>query len=123
MGDFLIVAFGAGLGGALRHGVNIAAARLAGTGFPYGTLTVNVSGSFAMGVLTAALLARPAADPAWRLLLAPGVLGGFTTFSTFALDAGVMLARGARARALGYVLISVAASIGALVLGLGLGAR
>ena len=123
MAEFLIVAFGAGLGGALRHGVNIAAARLLGTGFPYGTLTVNVTGSFVLGLLTALLLARPAADPAWHLLLGPGVLGGFTTFSTFALDAGLMLTRKARARALGYVLASVTAGLGALALGLWLGTR
>jgi CrcB protein len=121
--DFLIVAFGAGLGGAMRHAVNILAARLLGTGFPYGTLTVNVAGSFAMGLLTPLLLAHPAVSPGWRLLLAPGVLGGFTTFSTFALDTGVMLARKARALAFGYGLVSVAASIGALALGLWLGGR
>lgn len=123
MAEFLIVAFGAGLGGAMRHGVSIAAAHLFGIGFPYGTLTVNVTGSFAMGLLTAVLLTHPATAPAWHLLLASGTLGGFTTFSTFALDAGGMLMRKARGRALGYVLVSVAASLAALALGLWLGGR
>lgn len=122
MVEFLIVALGAGLGGALRHGVNLGAARLFGLGYPFGTVIVNLSGSFAMGLLTAAFLAHPAIAPAWRLALTTGVLGGFTTFSTFALDAGVMIERGAWPRAAFYVALSVAGAIAGLFLGLSLGA-
>ena len=59
LNSYLIVFFGAGIGGALRHGVNVAAARLFGTGFPWGTLGVNIVGGFAMGVLAGWLLAPP----------------------------------------------------------------
>lgn len=121
MGNFLIVAVGAGFGGAMRHGVNLLAARLLGTGFPFGTLAVNVLGSFLMGLLTQAFLARPEISQEWRLLITTGVLGGFTTFSTFSLDAAVLMERGATATAVGYVLLSVLASIGGLFLGMRMG--
>lgn len=122
MGNFLIVAVGAGFGGAMRHGVNLLAARLLGTGFPFGTLAVNVLGSFLMGLLTQVFLARPEITQEWRLLITTGVLGGFTTFSTFSLDAAVLMERGATAPAAGYVILSVLASIGGLFLGLRVGA-
>lgn len=121
MGNFLIVAIGAGFGGAMRHGVNLLAARLLGTGFPFGTLAVNVLGSFLMGLLTQVFLARPEITQEWRLLITTGVLGGFTTFSTFSLDAAVLMERGATATAAGYVILSVLASIGGLFLGLRIG--
>jgi CrcB protein len=122
MGGFLVVFLGAGLGGSLRHGVNLAAARLLGTGFPDGTLFVNVAGSLAMGVLAGwfALKAGGAPGQPWRLFLTTGVLGGFTTFSAFSLDAAALWERGEAAAALAYVLASVAASLGALFLGLAL---
>ena len=88
---FLIVFLGAGIGGALRHGVNLLAARLLGTGFPFGTLIVNVVGSFAMGLIIAWLALRGQQAQAVRLFLTTGILGGFTTFSAFSLD--TMLAR------------------------------
>jgi fluoride exporter len=121
MAGFLLVFLGAGLGGSLRHGVNLAALRLLGAGFPYGTLAVNVAGSLAMGLLAGwfALRAGPVAQ-AWRLFLATGVLGGFTTFSAFSLDAATLWERGEAAAALFYVLASVAASLGALFGGLAL---
>ncbi|MFQ8431174.1 fluoride efflux transporter CrcB [Amaricoccus sp. W119] len=121
MGNFLIVAVGAGFGGAMRHGVNLLAARMLGTGFPFGTLAVNVLGSFLMGLLTQVFLARPEITQEWRLLITTGVLGGFTTFSTFSLDAAVLMERGAIATAAGYVILSVLASIGGLFLGLRVG--
>ncbi len=124
MGGFLVVFLGAGLGGSLRHGVNLAAARLLGTGFPYGTLFVNVAGSLAMGLL-AGWFALKAGDPGqpWRLFLTTGVLGGFTTFSAVSLDAVLLWERGEAGAALLYVLASVAASLGALSAGLALARR
>ena len=118
MNPYVVVFVGAGLGGALRHGVNLAAARLVGTGFPFGTLAVNVTGAFIMGVAAAwfALVAAPSQP--WRLFLTTGVLGGFTTFSAFSLETALLIERGTPLAAGAYVLLSVAASIGALFLGL-----
>jgi CrcB protein len=114
----LLVFLGAGLGGVLRHGVNLAALRLLGPGFPWGTLAVNIVGSLLMGLL-AALLAGRATEA--RLLLMTGVLGGFTTFSAFSLDAWVLWERGDVGLAAGYVLASVLLSLAALGFGLVLG--
>ena len=118
----LLVFLGAGLGGALRHGVNVASARAWGAGFPWGTLIVNVAGSFAMGALAAWLALK--AGEGWsqpvRLFLATGVLGGFTTFSAFSLDAVLLWERGDPGLALGYVAGSVVLSIAGLIAGLGL---
>ncbi len=116
-----IVFVGGGIGAALRHLVNLGTARLLGLGFPWGTLAVNIVGSFAMGVLVAWLAARYSGpDHHIRLFLATGVLGGFTTFSAFSLDAVVLWERGAHGAAVSYVLISVVLSIAALVAGLAL---
>jgi CrcB protein len=115
---YLLVFLGGGLGAALRHGVNLGAARWFGTTFPWGTLTVNVTGSLVMGLLAAYLAFRGDASQHWRLLLATGVLGGYTTFSAFSLDVAVLYERGAIGLALGYVLASVILSILALFAGL-----
>lgn len=87
---YLIVFIGAGLGGMLRHGVNVIAARLLGLGFPFGTLFVNVAGGLLMGVLAEWLLIKGIGNQPLRLFLTTGVLGGFTTFSAFSLDAAVL---------------------------------
>jgi CrcB protein len=115
---YLIVFLGAGIGGALRHGVNVGAARLFGYGFPFGTFIVNVAGSFLMGLLAGYLLFRPGIGQHMRLFLATGVLGGFTTFSAFSLDAALLIERHAFATAAGYIAGSVAASLSALFFGL-----
>jgi len=115
---YLLVFLGGGLGAAMRHGVNVGAARLFGTNFPYGTLTVNVVGSLLMGLLVAYLAFKGEASQHSRLFMATGVLGGFTTFSAFSLDVAVLYERGAVGLALGYVLVSVGASILALFAGL-----
>ena len=115
---YLIVFLGGGLGAALRHGVNLSTARLFGTGFPYGTLTVNVVGSLIMGALAAWFAFKGDASQHWRLFFATGVLGGFTTFSAFSLDVAVLYERGATGLAIFYVLISVALSLAGLFAGL-----
>jgi len=117
---YLIVFLGAGVGGALRHGVTVGSARLFGFGFPFGTLIVNVAGSFAMGLLAGYFLLRPGYSQELRLFLTTGVLGGFTTFSAFSLDTALLVERHAYALAAAYVAGSVAASIVALFLGLAL---
>lgn len=86
MNAFVAVFVGAGLGGALRHGVNVASLRWLSAGFPYGTLTVNIAGSFAMGLAAGWFAARVDPDQTWRLFLTTGVLGGFTTFSAYSLE-------------------------------------
>ena len=111
---YIIVFLGGGLGAALRHGVNIAAARLLGNSFPWGTLTVNVVGSLIMGLLAGWFAFESAPSQHWRLFLTTGILGGFTTFSTFSLDTAVLYERGE----LGLAAIYVGASVVAGVVGL-----
>jgi CrcB protein len=117
---YLIVFIGGGIGAALRHGVNVGCARLCGTAFPYGTLTVNVVGSFVMGLLAGYFAYRGEASQAWRLFLTTGILGGFTTFSTFSLDAALLWERHEVPLALVYVAVSVAFSILGLFAGMAL---
>jgi len=117
---YAIVFVGAGIGGALRHGVNVAAARSFGYGFPTGTLIVNVIGSFLMGLLAGYLLLRPGINQHMRLFLTTGILGGFTTFSAFSLDTALLIEQHAYWLAAAYVMGSVAASILALFAGMSL---
>jgi CrcB protein len=118
---YLIVFLGAGVGGALRHGINLLAARLVGTSFPYGTLAVNILGSLVMGAFAAYFAFRGGDSQHWRLFLTTGILGGFTTFSTFSLDTAVLWERGDLMGTALYVLSSVILSILALFLALWLG--
>lgn len=122
MSATLLVFLGAGIGGAMRHAVNLGCARMCGTAFPWGTLAVNVVGSAAMGLIVGWLAFRTEAGWAQplRLFLTTGVLGGFTTFSAFSLDAVLLWERGATFAAAAYVGASVLASIMALLAGLGL---
>lgn len=116
--SYLIVALGSALGGALRHGVNVASARLLGTAWPYGTFTVNVAGSFAIGAIVAYFALRGHVTSAWLLFLTTGVLGGFTTFSAFSLDVVLLYERGHTGLAALYVGGSVVVSVAAAFLGL-----
>ena len=118
MNAYLIVFLGAGLGGVLRYGVNIAALRLLGSTFPYGTLTVNVVGSFIMGMLAGYFALKADPDQTWRLFLTTGMMGGFTTFSAFSLETALLYERGTLGLTALYVFASVVLSIGALFVGL-----
>ena len=120
MRGYLIVFLGAGLGGAARHGVNVLAVRLLGFNFPYGTLVVNVAGSLIIGLLVGWFAHRADPGQAWRLFLTTGMLGGFTTFSAFSLDAALMWERGEFVLAGIYILASVGLSLLGLFAGLGL---
>jgi CrcB protein len=115
---FLIVFLGGGLGAALRHGVNISAARWMGTGFPYGTLFINVAGSFVMGLIAEYFALKGHLPQHWRLFLTTGILGGFTTFSAFSLESALLYERGQVAGAAIYVVASVVLSIAGLFAGL-----
>jgi len=115
---YLVVFLGAGLGGAFRLGVNELAARLLGIEFPFGTLIINVLGAFIMGLLTEYFAFRGGMSQEVRLFLTTGVLGGFTTFSTFALESVMLWERGQWGPSIAYVALSVFLSIGALIAGL-----
>jgi fluoride exporter len=115
---YLIVFIGAGIGGALRHGVNVGAVRLFGFGFPFGTFIVNVVGSFVMGLFAGYFAYRAGIPQHVRLFLTTGILGGFTTFSSFSLDAALLIERHSLGLAAGYMVGSVAAGLSALFFGL-----
>ena len=119
MVHLILVALGGAIGASLRHLTNIAALRLLGPGFPWGTMAINIVGCFAMGVFIETLARRfGSASNEFRLFVATGILGGFTTFSAFSLDFAVLWERGAVLPALAYGLVSVVGSIIALFLGL-----
>ena len=117
MSPLLYVMVGGAVGSGARYLTGRAMTALLGAGYPFGTLAVNLVGGLLMGVLVG-VLARNASPEGWRLLLGVGVLGGFTTFSTFSLDVVTMIERGAPGLALGYILVSVIGSIAALFAGL-----
>jgi CrcB protein len=117
---YAIVFLGGGVGAALRHGINLGAARWIGPGFPFGTLIVNVTGSLLMGLIAGYFAFKGDASQHWRLFLTTGILGGYTTFSAFSLDAALLYERGEVSLAAVYVLGSVVLSIAALFAGLAL---
>lgn len=115
----VLVFLGAGLGGALRHGVNRLVPLMTKLDFPFATLAVNVAGCFVMGLLAGWFTLRAnAVSQEWRLLLTTGVLGGFTTFSAFSLDAALLWERGALGLAGLYVGATVILTLAAVFAGL-----
>jgi CrcB protein len=118
MSNLLLVAAGGAVGASARHLVGLVSLRVFGTGFPAGTMIVNIAGCLAMGILAGLFATRVQGSQALRLLLATGFLGGFTTFSAFSLDFTVLWDRGQIAVAIGYVAASVLLSLAALAVGL-----
>lgn len=118
LGEMGLVVAGGAVGAGARYLVAMAALRLFGPGFPWGTLAVNLLGGFAMGVLAGILALRAAGGHGAQLFWGVGLLGGFTTFSSFSLELMVMLERGAWGLALIYGLGSVILATGALFCGL-----
>lgn len=120
MFQVLLVFIGGGVGSTVRHLMNVGVARLAGTGFPWSTPIINVTGSFLMGCVVAWFAFRSGGG--WsqdaRLFLTTGILGGYTTFSTFSLDVALLWERGAMWEAVFYVLGSVVLSLVGIFLGL-----
>ena len=118
--SYLLVFIGGGLGASLRHTINMVFTRTFGTGFPYHTFFINVSGSIVMGLIAGYLAFKGEATQHWRLFLMTGILGGYTTFSAFSLDTALLYERGEVALAALYVVGSVALSIAGLFAGLAL---
>ena len=118
----LNVALGGAVGAVLRYQSGRAMTAVLGpqtmTAFPWATLTVNVVGSLAMGLLAGWLARHGQASESWRLLLGVGLLGGFTTFSAFSLEMMLLIERGQAATAIAYALVSVLVGLAALYLGL-----
>ena len=114
------VAAGGAVGSAARYIVTVLIQRTFGTGFPWWTMSVNVTGSFIMGVIVTSIALRWSVGQVGQAFLMIGILGGFTTFSAFSLDVATLVERNATAAAGGYVLTSVALSIGALFGGMAL---
>jgi CrcB protein len=119
--QWVLVFLGGGVGAALRHGVNRLGGVWLGTSFPAGTLAVNVTGSLLMGLLAAWLSDGSGGSQSLRLFLATGVLGGFTTFSAFSLDALALFERGEVGLVAAYVAASVLLSLAAVAVGYWLG--
>jgi len=118
--NYLLVFIGGGLGSTLRHIVNVVSARVLGTGFPYHTFIINITGSTVMGLIAGYLALKGEASQPWRLFLMTGILGGYTTFSAYSLDAALLYERGEIWLALFYVVGSVVFSIAGLFAGLAL---
>ena len=116
-----VVGLGAGLGGIVRLLVNAIVVARAGIGAaPLATLFINVSGSFLIALVLGTLQARTDVSPLWRVFLATGILGGYTTFSTFSFEALGLISRGATVAAVAYGAGSVILGIAAAYLGLAL---
>lgn len=116
--NYLIVFLGAGLGGAARYGVNVAALRLIGANFPWGTLAINIVGSFVMGMVAEYFAVKSGLPQQWRLFLTTGVLGGFTTFSAFSLETALLYERGEMLAAGLYMIGSAVLAVAGLFAGL-----
>lgn len=112
------IAAGGAIGALMRHGVNVASVKLMGHGFPYGTLTVNIVGSFIMGALVVLFAHLWQPSEALRVFLITGILGAFTTFSTFSLDFVNLFERGEYIHSGIYLGASVILSIAALFAGM-----
>ena len=114
--NLLLVLIGGGLGSLARYGVGVASLRL-GSDFPYGTMAINIVGSILMGLFIGWFAMRDGGQ-ALRLFVATGLLGGFTTFSSYSLEAVLLLERGALGQAAAYIVGSVALGLAGLFAGL-----
>ena len=115
---FVWIGIGAALGANLRYLVGQWIGSWLGLGFPWGTLTINVTGSFLIGVIATLLGERLSVGPEWRLVLVVGVLGGYTTFSTFSLDAINLFSADRWFAGIAYILGSVLLGLAACILGI-----
>lgn len=121
MSNILLVAVGGAIGSVARYLVGVWATRLAGPNFPWGTLTVNVVGAFAIGLFVEMVARRFDASTEMRAFIVTGILGGFTTWSSFTLDTMVLFERGEIGLSALYLLASLLVSFAAIFAGLALG--
>ena len=121
MKSLVFIAIGGALGAVLRYGASVSVYALLGRSFPYGTLFVNVSGSLLMGLLSVLMLERFNIGPEWRAAVLVGVLGSFTTFSTFSIETLNLLEQGDWVRAMSNVVLSVLVCLAAVWLGVLIG--
>lgn len=117
MQKLFLLFIGSGLGGVLRYALAGGVQKMANGGFPLGTLAVNVIGCLLIGFLTAALSGRVLLQEEYRIALLVGLLGGFTTFSTFGLETFTLLNDGQTVRALWNIAVSVSAGLAAVWIG------
>ncbi|MGD9921275.1 MAG: fluoride efflux transporter CrcB [Pseudorhodoplanes sp.] len=115
---YVLVFLGGGLGAMLRHAINLATPRLLGSGFPWSTFLINITGSLIMGLVAGWFAFKGDAPQHLRLFFTTGILGGYTTFSAFSLDTALLYERGDVGLAAAYVAGSVALSIAGLFAGL-----
>ena len=113
MSNLIAVAIGGAIGASLRYGVTLLMISLFGKSFPYATLTVNVLGSFVMGLLFSLIDHGIVADLPWRSLFGIGLLGAFTTFSTFSMDTLLLMQQGEWQKAVLNVILNLICCIGA----------
>lgn len=118
MQSTLLVMAGGAIGAAARYQLGRLTTHLMGPGYPWGTLAANLLGGFAMGLLVGILARFVDGGEQLRLFIAVGVLGGFTTFSSFSLEVMLMIERGQAATAFSYIAASVVGAVGMLALGL-----
>jgi fluoride exporter len=111
----IAVAFGGALGSVTRYLVGIGSGKLFGINFPWGTLIINITGSFLIGLFVGMFATRWDLPQAARVFLTVGICGGYTTFSTFSLDAFYLMERGEAVAAGAYMVGSVVLSVGALI--------
>jgi len=105
--NYLLVFIGGGLGSVLRHTVNVVCPKFLGTHFPYHTFIINITGSTIMGLIAGYLAFKGDAAQSWRLFLMTGILGGYTTFSTFEMETLLLAENGEFVKAALYVVLSV----------------
>lgn len=119
MNNYVLVFLGGGAGACLRHFCNLIGSRIVvGSSWPWATFLVNISGAILMGVVVEAFALRNGASPQLRLLLTTGILGGYTTFSTFSLEIGLLLQRGQHGLAALYAGGSVLLGVAGLFAGM-----
>ncbi|HWM81934.1 MAG TPA: fluoride efflux transporter CrcB [Pseudolabrys sp.] len=117
---FLMVFIGGGIGAMVRHGLNLVTVQALGNHFPYATFFINITGSLTMGLVAGYFAFKGDASQHWRLFITTGILGGYTTFSTFSLDAVLLYERGETGLAALYVVGSVVLAVAGLFAGLAL---
>jgi CrcB protein len=118
--SYVLVFVGGGLGSTLRYVINVLCGRAFGMNFPYSTFIINITGSTVMGLIAGYLAFKGEASQPWRIFIMTGILGGYTTFSAFSLDAITLYERGEIATAVLYVVGSVVLALTGLVAGLAL---